>query len=454
MSQRIRLFAFGVLVVWATLLLLGSWYPFDFQGAELRDACKQWWRGLRLAGQSRSDLAINLIAGVPLGFCSGLLIRARSTSQSQLGLADWAGAFLAVCLIALYAFGIEIGQAWFSRRVPSSLDTLAQTVGASGAMLVALSMGAFLLHRLNSVSDQAGSNRLMSFLDLYFVGYVIWMWMPFIPDLSPSELKQKWLHGVDGMGLSRWSSEPWTALYQAGVATLAAVPIGAWWYLWPNRRGIAPSVWGAALWGGLCVAGLELSQLFIQSRVVGLDDCFWSAVGAIAGVGICRWKTPGGVPSPAVARIRPSTRFGLLIVGCAVYLAASLAPFDLVTSKAELIERWQAFRGSWRSGMFSGNDYAMFTNSLRTLLFTIPLGALFGFARNGWRPEGRITILFLFVLLMISGIAEAIQFISREHSVDAVSLFARLFGGLIGVGCLMCSRTPKSEQASGCVRPG
>ncbi|MCC9601468.1 hypothetical protein LOC67_13005, partial [Stieleria sp. JC731] len=255
-SRRIRLATVGLLIAWATLLLLGSWYPFEYQEATFRGACEQWWRGWRLAGQSRSDLAINVVAGVPLGFCSGLLIRVWSTRKSKLGFAECSSGLLALSLIALYAFGVEIGQAWFSHRVPSSLDTFAQIAGASGAMIVSLSLGEFLLIRISSTGLANVSSRSMALLDLYFFGYVIWMWMPFIPALSPSELKQKWLHGVTGLGLQQWSRDPWVALYQAGVAMATAIPIGAWWRRMSSRGLVDMSVWGALLWGGICVVGL------------------------------------------------------------------------------------------------------------------------------------------------------------------------------------------------------
>src|SRR6056297_2407521 len=72
--KRVRLAIACFLVLWATLLVLGSWYPFRFEVSSFERALAEWWRGVRLIGQSRSDLAINVIAGIPLGFCAGLLM--------------------------------------------------------------------------------------------------------------------------------------------------------------------------------------------------------------------------------------------------------------------------------------------------------------------------------------------------------------------------------------------
>lgn len=74
------------------------------------------------------DLAINILAYLPLGFLLALSLR-RLPGR-------WTPAFSALLLGALISFGLESLQAWLPSRVPSNLDLATNTLGAGiGALL-------------------------------------------------------------------------------------------------------------------------------------------------------------------------------------------------------------------------------------------------------------------------------------------------------------------------------
>jgi VanZ family protein len=426
---------------WATLLALGSWYPFRFQSATFDGAFSSWWRGLRFAGQSQSDLAVNLIAGIPLGFCSGLLVFNAHRLSGLSTVSKWLMSLVVILGISLFAFAIEIGQAWFGGRVPSQFDTVAQSMGAIGGFLFARMRGPWIVKRVsNLLTGGRDSNPFDSALDLYVGAYVLWMLMPFIPSVSPSELKRKWLTGVSAMSLDLIASDPWKFVYQAFAAAMSAFPVGVWWMRRLSNRTGHSSWIGAMTWGCLSVICLEFSQLFIQSRVVGVDDAIWSSLGVIVGVAVANaWarSTKNGSINGSNWSMGIEARLGLLAFCSLGYLAASIAPFDLITSSAELRDRVDALERIFTGGILGGNDWSMFSNSLRACFYTMPLGCLIAFANRTERGDRISAVACMALIGLIAIMSETLQLLSRQHQPDLVGVVAKWVGGGLGYWIFM-----------------
>jgi len=113
--------AYVVLVVYASLHPFSGWRdlglsPFAFLDAEW----PRYWTGF--------DLAINVIAYLPLGFLLALtLVRLPGR---------WSPALAATLLAGLISLSMECLQTWLPSRVPSNLDLACNTLGgAVGALL-------------------------------------------------------------------------------------------------------------------------------------------------------------------------------------------------------------------------------------------------------------------------------------------------------------------------------
>lgn len=125
-------FAYAALVVYASLHPFTGWRdlglsPFAF----LEGGWPRYWTGF--------DLAINVLAYLPLGFLVALALRRK--------LGSLGGAVLALLLGALLSFALESLQSWLPTRVPSNVDLACNSAGAGLGALLALLFGERLARR-------------------------------------------------------------------------------------------------------------------------------------------------------------------------------------------------------------------------------------------------------------------------------------------------------------------
>jgi VanZ family protein len=440
---------FGFLIaalMWATFTALGSWYPFDFQTGTLDEAWDQWSRmPTRL---SKSDLAINLMLGIPLGYFAYLAMRPNqvtnspnqlvrnslATSLVKTGWMIFLG-MLTTGLVLLCALTVELGQHWFGKRVPSLMDTAAQTAGGVLGMLVACGSGQWLSQRLRILfTRRQGENAWQALLDLYLVGYAMWMLQPFIPAISPSELKAKWNSGMIQLGvLSQWETDVWGASYTALMASMSALPIGLWFALRSSVTKTAMGVFESTSLACLAVASLELAQIFIETRSAELADIVWSCTGVTIGIVI-----GFGFFSQRSSQSQGSPLYFLPIVALLYtigYVAVAWAPFDWLDTKAAVLARWDQLRAGPITGLFSGNDMANASNFLRCFLMSVPLGAVFPLAALrvfGNFPRSAIGLSVVAVLAVCIG-AELGQLLTKDRFPDLSAAILRLVGGTLGI---------------------
>ncbi|MEL6108809.1 MAG: hypothetical protein AAFU85_22605, partial [Planctomycetota bacterium] len=105
------------LMVSAGMLVLGSLYPFHFGEGRFDDAVAEW---ASMTRNSKSDLAINLLAGIPLGFLGVLTLAGVGRNAVRLLFAS----AMTVLLSAALSSMVEIAQHWVPTRVSSCSDTI------------------------------------------------------------------------------------------------------------------------------------------------------------------------------------------------------------------------------------------------------------------------------------------------------------------------------------------
>ncbi|TWU44354.1 VanZ like family protein [Novipirellula aureliae] len=448
MSVRRRYWLF-LAFAWAALMVLGSWYPFDLKTGSLAEAWADWSHVTDWSQQSRSDLAINMMLGIPLGFLLVLVGGASplAPSQSPRYHRNSISVIIAVCLVAAVSLFVELGQHWYGRRVPSRNDTISQLLGGLVGGLLAYGGGSWFSSRVARFwSGRSHQSPFKALLDLYVAGYLLWAWMPFIPAVSPSELKAKWRSGMIQLSpFENWHTDTWQSLYTAAVTIATALPIGVWFAYWSGTDGRNPPQRTRVHWiqsamfavGG--VVCLEACQAFIETRTAAVDDAIGSAVGA--GVGACwagrMWSSDSPFPLRSWA-----TAPVLLIVAILYslgYLLVSWAPFDFADSGLEMKQRFDQFRSIAMTNWFSGNDMAMASNLLRSLWFSMLLGSLAGMSAAFAAPSRlkRITVLrwLAAVVFCVSVclLAEGGQIFERSRSPSLIELAVRIVGVAIGM---------------------
>ncbi|MEO1525543.1 MAG: VanZ family protein [Planctomycetota bacterium] len=409
------------LLVFACFVVLGSFYPFRFQGGTLSEAIQQWATTTNL---SKSDLAINLLAGVPIGFLGLLSFVGNGATRKRVSGATIAALVVSVVLSTF----VEVGQHYVPTRVSSRFDTIAQIVGAVLGIVVAVTSGRWICDRL----QQLGSpNRVRSgdaLLDVYLFGYLIFMFQPFVPAISPTELSAKWKSGgVSLVPFLEWSTNLWGAAYTAIVCTSTAIPVGAWFARRLSTWQLAP----VAVVAAVAVVGLEAMQVAIEMRTCSADDALWSSAGAITGVGLLRYFW---VELQTFFRLQGRVvlvRVTLLFV--VLYFLASLAPFSFVTSTSVLADRWERFMAE-PVGL-RGNDFIAGSNLVRISLWSAVLGVL---ATLSVRRDQR-GVLWGLILVLVA-FAEFLQLFSNSHSPSLLAAAARTLGATLG--CEIVKKTP------------
>ncbi len=412
--------------VWAVLMLLGSWYPFEYREGTFDEAWWIWRTGGGWAKQARTDLAINLLLAVPLGFLSCLAVLKHPRSASW-PLWRFVSPALAILFVASWSLLVEFGQQWFGYRVPSQADTAAQVLGGFLGVAIALIGGTWFCRRAAILvgRDRDGS-PVAALLDLYLAGYVLWMLMPLLP-VTSSELVSKW-HSLLS---SKIFADPWQAIHHATVPFAIAIPFG--WAIasrlrirWPR---IAPFAAGA-----LAAILLEIAQVFVQTRTAAADDAIGSALGAMLGV----WAF-GAFTSSTSQRTLDSSSRGLLfaistILFSIVYVLVAWAPFDFADTSAEIRDRMERFGSQSFRSWLTGDDMGYASNLIRSLFWSALLGGLAGMTVVGWsRKMGLGWLLAVIFCALVCVAAEGGQILSRQHEATVIGLVTRLFGCLIGL---------------------
>jgi VanZ family protein len=287
---RRRVFGLGVA---AALLfaLYGSLLPFDPRSISFGQAVREFvalWSSEPLV-VSRADLVANVLVGVPIGF---FLMGFITPERLEIGRAF---TFAASTLVLGGAFAclLEFLQSFFPGRVVSTADVLAQITGLSVGILAWFSFGP----AIESAGRTLRESRSLQVRDGMLTAYAaVWFFMALLPlDLTirPAELFAKYRRGEVVL-------IPFTGPYASGIdmvwdslaGFLAAIPIGLLVVRFVGRTRIA--IPAALALGASCIAGVELAQLFVATRIADVTDILTGFAGVAIGVMLTARRAPAG----------------------------------------------------------------------------------------------------------------------------------------------------------------
>jgi VanZ family protein len=426
--SAIRRYYIAAYFMWAVFVVAGSWYPFQYRSIPISLALDRWAESLQNQTISKSDLAINVLLGFPLGL-TGLLgcsPRLRFLSRVLRVL----GVFISIVTLAVL---VELGQNWFGNRVPAMSDSIAQLFGGLLGITISLSLGKLIDARIAGLFDRAQHRSFPAILDLYVIGYCFWMMMPFVPSLSRSEIKEKWSNGMIQLSiLSEWNTNVWQAMYTALTSLICAIPIGAWFSGIESSRGFRGRCFFAATVASGFIFTLECIQVFVESRSAQAADAFWGILGAILGVLLVHHRI--GLRSIYQVNHRSMILTSMLSY-LVLYYAIALAPFDFCdfsTARFRAGSMWTDLG----KNILGGNNLVGAPNLIRTFLFSAPLGILGALTLVTFLRPGYGVSLITVVSISITSVgAEFAQIFSLSHNPGILDLLSRFTGCCVGFAC-------------------
>jgi VanZ family protein len=339
LSVRQRSSAAPLTLVYATLLLYASLYPF---------AGWRWPPGTTLGAllglpwppwRTPFDVWSNMLGYLPLG---ALLY----VAMVRAGRAAWLAALLALAVASTLSYGAEVVQQFLPRRVPSRVDWALNSAGAAAGIALAVLLHALgLLQRWQALRERWFLNDSAGALSLL----ALWPVALLFPTPAPLGLGHV-AHALREAAITLLDGVPWAeGLLSALLATQAVgEPLA------PLSDGLlqllgllAPCLlalsaarpgWRRALLvGGVLLVGVAATTL---STLLGFGP-----VNALA------WVTPQTVPALALGTLlalgfgllppRAAAGLGLAVLGALVVLV-SQAPVDPYF--AESLQGWEQGR--------------------------------------------------------------------------------------------------------------
>jgi VanZ family protein len=258
----------------AAFTLAGSLVPFDFRAVapgEALDTFKHAMAG-RLAVVSRSDAAVNVMLGVPLGFALlGWLSADRGLIRSRVALRGLA--VLPAC--AVFAALVEFTQVFTPSRMPSGLDVLAQTLGAALGMVLWLACGQWLTNEVRKAATGTGTAARFLVAYLAFLGFI--EALPLDLSASPYAAYRKFRDGgvkpipfreFGGMTEDEVLKRIGTLLELAGLY----LPVGLLAARLPDRFWRPENAVRVALAALAVALVIEMGQVLVRSRTTSATD--------------------------------------------------------------------------------------------------------------------------------------------------------------------------------------
>ncbi len=365
----------------AAFLTYGSLVPFDFDPITLTDAIARYRETLaRPIVDSRTDFVTNILLAIPISYgIVGALATDRRNHFIRL-----LGAVSAVVACVLLALGVEFLQVFFPVRTDSASDVVAQTSGAVVGSVAWLAIGERITAWLRaSLKERERSAVFQRVLLAYCVIWALTQVMPLDLTINPGELARKYRRG--GI-LLRPFSYPYPSTFEMAWEFIGDValnaPVGAAaMLLWTRGRSRRSSAMAIAL-GVTFVAGIELLQVVVNSRIADSTDVVVGSLGVLLGVAITARLTDLDVATRHRVPV-PTYAWVALLAWLLVLMSYHWNPYDFTTDGQRVTAGMHQLLAVPFHSYYVGTPFHAFTEMLRKATLTLPLGVLLRLA-NPW----------------------------------------------------------------------
>ncbi|MBI1875771.1 MAG: VanZ family protein [Acidobacteria bacterium] len=364
----------------AMFVMYGSLVPFNRSDVSLEETRVAIGAFLRMdtVRFSSTDFVTNLALLVPFGFClTGALALDRTVTS--------AAVILALALGTGLAFAAELSQVFFPDRTPSMADVLAQTIGNLSGIVGWCLFGPGVTSWLRALHDERdGARRTTRVLGLLAAGIVVAELLPLDFTVRPAELAAKYRAGRVLLQ-PHWPHDVGLAAFGGWLPNvLLCAPFGMLALVGWTRRDRRRDLLTAVALGWLAVAGLELAQLFVWSRVTDAMDVLTGGTGVTAGAlvaaRICKRIRPGDDATPASWATLARLGIGGWIGCLAVY---HWTPFDFRADASFVRQRLSELLFVPLASYAPMPTLDLLREILAKLALTLALGALLRFASPG-----------------------------------------------------------------------
>jgi VanZ family protein len=354
--------------------------------------------GGRISG---SDSLQNIVLFLPFGVLGVLAARSDRHRLRRVLAVTALGAALSV--------SVETLQLFTRDRITSTSDVMTNTLGAL--------IGALAISTVRGVPARAlgiaKRSRLIDRRTFYpfmvaFIVVCLAQWEPFDATFDLGSVFSK----AKAFGADVWQ---YSGMNDEGVALLQFALFGAATVAWLEELAISSAASLAIAVGVPLAFGLEMSQIFIGSRMPGLEDAVVRGTGVVVGVLLCQ------------AALRGTPRRGwiaLVIIATAIGAAIQmLNPFELAPTRNAF--QWLPFLNYYE--VTTSNTLS---HALELMLIYFPFG--FFFVTMVEMPRRRAWAAVVLIVLAIAVPIEYLQgfVVGRFPDVTDPSLSA--LGGWVG----------------------
>ena len=415
-------------------LLYGSLVPLDFEYKPLEQAWSEFVgimsRGLYV--RSRVDMGENFLLMIPVGFCGLGLIWPDRHRVLVLPFA----AVVCTCCFCV-SFLIEFLQTFFIGRTPAFSDVLMQTLGSLAGVFAWWLWGVTIWVRFFQDSHSGKPFGIFEkLLWIYVIVVLLYNIIPLDLTINPFLIYNKYKAG-------RIVLIPFTYNYGQlsafvyGVITdvIVWIPAG---FLWVLTKGKKPM--DAWLWTLFAVTAIEITQLFISSRIFDVTDILLGTVGGGIGVLLCL-NIPflDAIIPKNQDRIKKNTQAWagvvFFFIWCFFLAAVFWFPYEVLIERRFVESQlYKFFQVPFHVYYYSGGLTAI-TAVFQKSLFFAPLGVSLAIASQSFRKYGINSLLTLIALLCFTGVGLVIelgQALMPNKIPDSTDLLFEIIGGLSG----------------------
>ncbi|WP_459938080.1 VanZ family protein [Desulfonatronum parangueonense] len=435
-DHGIRYFFLFLLLVHACFIIYGSLVPFRFEFIPLAQAWEEFQRIIFSPPRifSRANLLSNILIGIPGSFLFLATFLNRNSRLSTLIMF-----FLAVAYSALLATIAEFLQLYFSSRITTLSDIIAQTCGGAIGVLGWLLIGPYTKSVLKSlIFSSEGAIRAGTFLIWSYIGIMVLMHA--LPLDISAKLGSLYRQLEDGriilIPFSTWTGSK--DVLNSLPSLLAWVPIG--WFL-VGVRAWSPAT--AMLAGTLGAASLEFMQIFVLSRTTDATAILLGAAGGFSGGLTGQWTRVNlRVASPTTEAVRYLSHSKRILLGCGLFLGwfgltikAFWSPFIFCFDKAFLARRVRDV-GLIPMQFYVGKGYLHSAfNILEVVVYFLPLGIIFSsLVTRHFKGDGAraVTVLFFVAVCLVAGLIEFGQIFIPQRYPDITDWLFMVAGAMFG----------------------
>ncbi|HKV98480.1 MAG TPA: VanZ family protein [Vicinamibacterales bacterium] len=409
-------------IISAAFILYGGTIPFDFirDWHQLSEHVRTIsWNPLLAPGGGRRvsipDVVQNVLLFLPFGVLGVLAGRQAKFTLRRIAWVTLLGAGLSVLVEVLQLFTVD--------RTTSMSDVATNTAGtllgaiAAHAVAGAASAG-WARARLAGLTENTAFRPWIAAAILILVA----AWQPFDVTLEVGTVVSK---------ARSFVRDPWQmgVLTDEGIAFLHYGLFGVATCLWLAAIGRTRAAMSAAVIGAAAAFGLEGSQLFITSRMPGLEDALVRAAGALVGAA-------AGTLLP-----RRSGR-GLWLAGFVIATAAAAAMQQL--SPFTIAPAYRPFGLMPFLSDYVHTTFETLSHVIELVLLYAPIGFLM---RRTIRSPGRALAAALVCTLVIAAPVEYLQGWVVGRYPDLTDIGLSLAGGWLGVRVGQAA-SPEQSSAS------